>query len=210
MICFDINFILSIRNGNDGYSSYSEFRYIFDNYISYGSSDYFIINQDLLNYKKPFVYDSKFLEYVSEDLYVIDENNYEELRSLGNSHDKENHLMLMELLSNCNFNKSFLYILFILSEYANQFKSLDQYKHVNFQSLLKYIKIIDLTKLNQRNNPDIFVNTLIIHEQLNLQTLTRLGEFFVARDFDLIRSKYFVQRFEPVLPDNLNIKDDNI
>lgn len=63
---------------------------------------------------------------------------------------------MMELMANSDFEKSFVYLLFLLKEFGNKITPLKEAHHVNFKSLLTYfdisikqvdcINLVDLTR----------------------------------------------------------------
>ena len=57
------------------------------------------------------------LKHLNENQVTIDEKRYEELRLFGLSEDKENTVLMMEIMSNSDFEKSFVHLLFLLKEF---------------------------------------------------------------------------------------------
>jgi hypothetical protein len=96
------------------------------------------------------------LKHLNENQVTIDEKRYEELRLFGLSEDKENTVLMMEIMSNSDFEKSFVHLLFLLKEFGNKIYPLKEANHVNFKSLLTYfdisvkqlddITLVDLTR----------------------------------------------------------------
>ena len=101
-------------------------------------------------------WETSVLKHLNENQIVIDEKRYEELRLFGLSEDTENTVLMMELMSNSDFEKSFVHLLFLLKEFGNKIAPLKEARHVNFKSLLTYfdistkqldsINLVDLTR----------------------------------------------------------------
>lgn len=93
------------------------------------------------NFKCPIYFELDILKYLNEDQLVIDEIKYQELRSFGLSHDKENLILMTELMANADFEKSFVYLLFLLKEFGPAIYPTKARDHVNFKSLLTFLGI---------------------------------------------------------------------
>lgn len=112
---------------------------------------------NLLGYKRnsafsnctvPIYFEDELLSVLNKDNFIIDEEKYEELRSFGLTEDKENEVLMMELMCNCDFEKSIVYLLFLLKEFGQNIKDYKEASHVNFKSLLSFIDI-DKSKINK-------------------------------------------------------------
>jgi hypothetical protein len=96
--------------------------------------------------------EDEILQVLNKDNFIIDAEKYEELKAFGDTKDKENLVLMMELMANCDFGKSFIYLLFLLKEYQKDIIQLKESSHVNFKSLLSYLGIslsddLDIYKL---------------------------------------------------------------
>ena len=89
----------------------------------------------------PIYFETDILKYLNEDQIVIDSEKYEELRSFGRAEDKENLVLLTELMANSDFDKSFVYLLLLLKEFGSQIAAIKAVDHINFKSLLSYLGI---------------------------------------------------------------------
>jgi len=96
-----------------------------------------------------FYLESEILKYINEDSIAIDYDKYNELRMLGNSEDVDNHRMLMQLVANCNYEKSTAYILMLLKEFGKEIVAHKFVDSVNFRSVLNFFNLNkgDLNKL---------------------------------------------------------------
>jgi hypothetical protein len=85
--------------------------------------------------------EKEILNVLNEGNITIDENKYNELRSFGQTGEKENQILMMELMSNSDFDESVMYLLFLLKEFGAQISKYKEVKHVNFKSLLSFLTL---------------------------------------------------------------------
>jgi len=76
---------------------------------------------------------------------TMDLDSYESLSTMFKSSDTDNHVLAIELMSNCDYDTGFVYLSSLLMKYNQQIRSSKSNKHVNFQSLLKYLGYRDYT-----------------------------------------------------------------
>jgi hypothetical protein len=100
--------------------------------------------------KCPIYLETEILKCLNNNRIIIDENKYEELRAFGLSGDNENLILMMELMANSDFEKSFIYLLFLLKEFGNKIVTIKEAHHVNFKSLLIYFGL-NVKQLNSIN-----------------------------------------------------------
>lgn len=101
-----------------------------DDYKSYFPS---ILSLDIYN-------ESKLLKYINgDDAVVIDAVMFEQLSDMFKSSDNDNHILAMEIMANCNYIDSLLYIEFLFKEYHPQMTNCHTRNHVNFKSLLSFL-----------------------------------------------------------------------
>lgn len=105
-------------------------------------------------------FEDELLSMLNKDNFVIDNEKYEELRAFGLTEDRENEVLMMELMSNCDFEKSIVSLLFLLKEFGPNIKNYKEANHVNFKSLLSFLNI-DQSNLNQI---DLVTITRILRE----------------------------------------------
>ena len=74
-----------------------------------------------------------------KDSVVIDSEVYDQLEAMLRSTDEDNHTMAMEIMANCNYRESLLYLEFLFKEYSYKFADCSAKNHVNFKSLLAYL-----------------------------------------------------------------------
>lgn len=99
---------------------------------------------------------------------VMDEQMYENIKSLFNSPDKSNHIIAIESMSNCDYDKSSVWLLLLIYEFKNAVRNCKASKHVNFQALVSYFDL----NINYHMSLDSIINTLSTKELL---TPGRLG-----------------------------------
>ena len=85
--------------------------------------------------------EKEILNVLNEGNITIDEDKYKELRSFGQTGEKENQILMMELMSNSDFDESVMYLLFLLKEFGNEISKYKEVKHVNFKSLLSFLNL---------------------------------------------------------------------
>lgn len=105
-------------------------------------------------------FEDELLSILNKDNFVIDDEKYEELRAFGLTEDKENEVLMMELMSNCDFEKSIVSLLFLLKEFGSNIKNYKEANHVNFKSLLSFLNL-DQSHLNKI---DLVTITRILRE----------------------------------------------
>lgn len=91
--------------------------------------------------KCPIYNQDAILKLINEDSIVIDEKQYENLRRMGRSADTENIVVVMEVMANANYDKSFIYLCLLLKEFSDKIASRKEASHVNFKGLLNYFEL---------------------------------------------------------------------
>jgi hypothetical protein len=95
-------------------------------------------DSDLLNYTGKVYLQHEMLRHINGDDFIIDFNKYKEFVTMANA-GEENLILCMELMANANFEKSFIYLLFLLSQYYQEIAYLKEKDHVNFKSLINFV-----------------------------------------------------------------------
>lgn len=102
--------------------------------------------------------------FVEQDIILREINNivmtqdmYTSVCSMFDSEDTSNHIIAMETMANCDYEKSCVYILLLMDKYKSQINNSKTRDHVNFKSLMKFfgmksydISSLDLDKLIMR------------------------------------------------------------
>jgi hypothetical protein len=76
-----------------------------------------------------------------DDALIIDQEKYDQLASMFQSSDRDNHVLAMEIMSNCDYSESFFFLLLIFANYGDVFRYNKAKNHVNFKALLNYMEL---------------------------------------------------------------------
>ena len=76
-----------------------------------------------------------------DDALIIDQEKYDQLVSMLQSSDRDNHVLAMEIMSNCDYNESYFFLLLIFANYSDVFRYNKTKNHVNFKALLNYMEL---------------------------------------------------------------------
>jgi len=80
------------------------------------------------------------LEVVNGDeATTIDLDTYQNLRNMFNSSDTDNHVLAMEIMANCNYKDSILFLTMLFFHHSYQIGNCRSRNHVNFKSLKNYL-----------------------------------------------------------------------
>lgn len=88
------------------------------------------------------VYDEmSILKHINgDDATIIDEAMYEQISQMFQSNDNDNHILAMEIMANSNYIESLLFLEMLFKEYSYQISSCHTKNHVNFKSLIGFLK----------------------------------------------------------------------
>ena len=99
--------------------------------------------EDLLEIDKlqiPILNESELLVHINgEDATTIDEDMYNQLRTMFNSSDDDNTILAMEIMANCNYVDSLLYLELLFKEHSYTIEKSRTKNHVNFKGLLAFL-----------------------------------------------------------------------
>lgn len=76
-----------------------------------------------------------------DDALIIDQEKYDQLASMLQSSDTDNHVLAMEIMSNCDYNESYFFLLLVFANYSDVFRYNKAKNHVNFKALLNYMEL---------------------------------------------------------------------
>jgi hypothetical protein len=74
-----------------------------------------------------------------DDAIIIDETIFDQLKTMLYSSDEDNATLALEIMANCNYSDSLLYLEMLFKECAHRISNCNAKKHVNFKSLLSYL-----------------------------------------------------------------------
>ena len=126
----------------------------------------------------PIYLQDEILKQLNTGNLIINEKKYRELRAFGETGDKDNIVLMMELMANSDYEKSVAYLIFLLREFGQKICQYSEVDHVNFKSLLNFLDI-PKTKLAQRWDFNInYIATLLkkhkVFTKNNVMILTTL------------------------------------
>jgi len=151
-----------------------------------------ILEKDINHIKTMYFYKDKI---ISADLLyknrteeiVIDKELYNNLDSLFRSKDRENQVVALQALTNCNYIKSAPYILKLIFDHERRIFELREKNHINFKSLLIFFNINRL--YNSISSIDNCVKKLESKKLMSLENLQILINLYSVDSFG-IDSKY--------------------
>ena len=109
----------------------------------------------------PIYLQDEILKQLNTGNLIINEKKYRELRAFGETGDKDNIVLMMELMANSDYEKSVAYLIFLLREFGQKIYCYSEVDHVNFKSLLNFLDI-PKTKLAQRWDFNVhYITTLL-------------------------------------------------
>lgn len=74
-----------------------------------------------------------------KDASIIDEAMYQQLITMFDSTDDDNHVLAMEIMANCKYNASLVYLLLLFKKANSRIINCHTKNHVNFKSLISWI-----------------------------------------------------------------------
>lgn len=140
----------------------------------------------------PVVFQNDLLSIINAD-NIMDEEMYIETDKMFESEDANNHVLAMELMANCDYEKSCIYLLSLIKDHSHTIRNRREKDHVNFKSFLSFFGI------NINRNFDIDdITKVLTDKQLitksDLSTLLKLAkkefsghlnsEYFQAKDIE--------------------------
>lgn len=91
------------------------------------------LNIDILN-------ESELLVHINgDDATVIDADVYDQISKMFLSSDDDNRILAMEIMANCNYTDSLLYLEMLFKEYSYYMEKCRTKNHVNFKGLLAFL-----------------------------------------------------------------------
>lgn len=144
-----------------------------DNHSMRHSQHCFVISDSNLDFlenmgNKTIIDQNGLLEVVNgEDSTTIDKDTYENLRNMFLSSDTENHVLAMEIMANCNYKESILWLELLYFHHNYAIQGCRSKNHVNFKSLKSY-----MNKDNYYNqHVDTLIKSLMDHDALSKEAL---------------------------------------
>jgi hypothetical protein len=155
-------------------------RYSYGN-ISRHSSAYYSVDSDHTDLFPDIltldIYDeSKLIKHINgEDAATIDATMFQQISDMFKSSDSDNHVLAMEIMANCNYIDSLLYLEMLFKDHANKMYNCHTKNHVNFKSLLSYL---GKCKTNMDTSVDNIMQALINKDVLDTDKIDVLMEHY--------------------------------
>lgn len=141
-----------------------------------------------------------------DDAVIIDADMFEQLCSMFESSDDDNHILAMEIMANSKYKESLLYIELLFKEHAYRIGNSNTKSHVNFKSLLSY-----LGKNNRyiETNIDDIMESLINKHVLTTDKVNILLERYSNEINNRGDSTYFKVKAVTLNEDTLTLLNEN-
>lgn len=145
---------------------------------------------------KNIIFDNSLNDFIYEDLHVLTEEEYNNARNMIKSNDSDNLNLVMELLSNCNLNKSFDYVSMLFYFYYDVIKYSKNWNSVNVKTLRESLK--DFAQAYNNKNKGMYYERYL----KKLKEHGQLSEFAIKQCSNYI--------YQNVIKFHLSLNDDSI
>jgi len=133
--------------------------------------------------------ESKLLKHINgDDAATIDDTMFLQISDMFKSSDQDNHIIAMEIMANCNYIDSLLYIEMLFERYANQMSNCHTKNHVNFKSLISFL---GKNKNYMNTSIDNVVESLIAKDVFDLEKVDAIMKHYSQEIADSGGTKYF-------------------
>lgn len=164
---------------------------IYDSRYFYGVEPEYLDTYNAIQ-GKPIYCESELLTNINgDDSTVIDYEVYQQLKSMFESSDDDNHVLAMEIMANSHYENSILYLLMLIGQFSNTISNTHTRNHINFKSMLAYFNWVPKQVCNQ-DSDDI----VKIIDGKGLLTLDMIKILYKEYTDDIHRSIYYDQVFE--------------
>lgn len=186
-------------------------RYMIGN-LSRSSTVFYSVDDD---YKDLFpgilnleLYDeSKLLKHINgDDAATIDATMFLQICDMFKSSDGDNHVLAMEIMANCNYIDSLLYLEMLFKDHADKMYNCHTKNHVNFKSLLSFL---GKSKSNMGTNVDDIMKSLIHKGVLDTDKIDVLMEHYSNEIGHRGNSTFFKVKTITVSPETLQLLNTN-
>lgn len=151
---------------------------------------------DKINAEKNYIFENLLGDIIYEDLHVLTHEEYINAKAMIKSGDDDNLNLAMELLSNCNVNKSFDYVSMLFYFYYDIIKYSKNWGSVNVKTLRKTLK--DFESPYNNKNKGVYYN----------RYLTFLKKHGFLTEFAIKECSGYV--YHNVIKFHVNIQEDSI
>ena len=121
-------------------------------------------------------HEDKLLKHINgDDAATIDETMFHQISDMFKSSDEDNHVLAMEIMANCNYNDSLLYLEMLFEKHSNRMSNSRTKNHVNFKSLLSYL---GKNKNYMNTDPDDIMKSLINKNFIDLDKINVIMKYY--------------------------------
>lgn len=103
-----------------------------------------------------------------DDAIVINQEVFDQISNMFASSDQDNHVLAMEIMANCNYAESLMYLEMIFHDHYHTMRNNNARSHVNFKSLLSYL---NKDKIYFSTNVDEMIKSLYNKKVLTTEML---------------------------------------
>ena len=182
--------------GNNHRNSFIEGLSDISIYSTYHISESNFAVIDKINAEKNYIYENLLSDIIYEDLHVLTHEEYINAKTMIKSGDDDNLNLVMELLSNCNVNKSFDYVSMLFYFYYDIIKYSKNWGSVNVKTLRKTLD--DFASPYNNKNKGVYYN----------RYLTLLKKHGFLTEFAIKECSGYV--YHNVIKFHVNIQEDSI
>jgi hypothetical protein len=160
------------------------------NYIYHIENDYL---DDYKALEGKSIYDeSELLNQINgDDATIIDETVFLQLHNMFDSSDEDNHTLAMEIMANCNYQESIMYLLILLDKNNYQINNSRSRNHVNFKAMLSYFNMVP--RDIGRSDSSTIIKKIDSKELLTVDMIRRIYKEY---EDDICRSIHYDKIFK--------------
>ena len=120
--------------------------------------------------------ESKLLKHINgDDAATIDDTMFNQICDMFKSSDSDNHILAMEIMANCNYIDSLLYIEMLFEKHSYQMSNCHTRNHVNFKSLLSFL---GKKKTYMTTDIDDVVKSLINKGEFDIEKVNVIMKYY--------------------------------
>ena len=168
-----------------------------DDRLKFGNDRFLNIHSDYVETIKSingldlYIEDSLMDHINGPDAVNIDDTMFITLSEMFDSSDRDNRVLAMEIMANCNYKNSLLYLTLLFHNYGGYMDDINTKNHVNFKSLRTYF---GLDSRSLSISPDHVVEILITKNGVTLENMNIIINKFGDRINSYGKSKHFIPK----------------
>ncbi len=134
-------------------------------------------------------HESKLLKHINgDDAATIDETMFLQISDMFKSSDQDNHILAMEIMANCNYIDSLLFIEMLFKDFYHQMSNCHTKNHVNFKSLISFL---GKNKNYMSTTIDEIVASLVNKDEFAIDKVNVIMKYYGAEIANQGGTKYF-------------------